>query len=173
MTPTLEYNKSPIPDAFSWTSWRRLVFDTDNLQLRCPRSGLPHHRQTRAMRHWTPGCITLRTCAGHNTVAACLSRLSRGIKHHVRSGVHPGSRPMVYVHEGPNGKPMAVDVSIATPLVAADPQRRLSPGWCLAAKLASSWFVAPQTARSYVMQQLSLMVLCLKRLAARPDSSRL
>jgi hypothetical protein len=111
----------------------------------------------------------------------------------------------VYVHEGPGGKPLAVDVSVASPLVATGPHLHPSPGQRLcqreehkiaryrkefdslngsilflpfvvssfggvgprakklvsfiAAKLALSWFMAPQAARSYVMRHLMTSIM--------------
>jgi hypothetical protein len=69
----------------------------------------------------------------HNTLSDCLKRLCRRADIACLSEVAciPGSNEVpadLYIHVGPNGVPLAVDVSITTPLHGLDRQPKSAPG---------------------------------------------
>ncbi len=153
MTPTFEYNKSPISDeGFRLLLVRHLggdFFDADTMHLRCPRSHIPLHSNRRpcnkvpdARLHHVTDLCKATFMQRHNTMAACISKLCRraGISNMCEVACIPGCNNVpadVYVHEGPNGKPVALDVSIASPLVVSGSQLHPSPGSRLCEREAS------------------------------------
>jgi hypothetical protein len=143
----------------------------------------------------------------HNSLVACFSKLCTfaGIAHMREVACIPNSNSVpadLYLHEGPSGKPMAVDMVVSTPLCV---DGRPVPGSVMrlrekhklslyaaafesiggfvdflpfaassfggigkhakilvafvASKLASAWYMSPQSARAYVMAHLMTSIM--------------